>query len=134
MNSIVIIGGGFFGLYLAYYFSTQKQKVELFEKDSELMSRASYNNQARIHNGYHYPRSVLTALRSRQSFPRFTRDFPQCVCNDFDKFYMIGKHLSKVTSYQFERFCKRIGAYLEPAPSRIVNLTNSNHIEACFKR
>ena len=31
MNSIVIIGGGFFGLYLAYYFSTQKQKVELFE-------------------------------------------------------------------------------------------------------
>ena len=133
MNSIVTIGGGFFGLYLAYYFSTQKQKVELFEKDSELMSRASYNNQARIHNGYHYPRSVLTALRSRQSFPRFTRDFPQCVCNDFDKFYMIGKHLSKVTSYQFERFCKRIGAYLEPAPSRIVNLTNSNHIEACFK-
>jgi len=54
------------------------------------MARASYNNQARIHNVYHYPRSVLTALRSRQSFPRFIKDFSQCVCDDFDKFYMVG--------------------------------------------
>ena len=97
------------------------------------MTRASYNNQARIHNGYHYPRSVLTALRSRQSFPHFIKDFPQCVCDDFDKYYMVGKHLSKVTAYQFEKFCKRIGAYLEPAPSRIVNLTQKNYIEAVFK-
>lgn len=94
------------------------------------MARASYNNQARIHNGYHYPRSVLTALRSRQSFPRFIKDFPQCVCDDFDKYYMVGKHLSKVTAYQFEKFCKRIRAYLEPAPSRIVNLTYKN----CYER
>lgn len=97
------------------------------------MTRASYNNQARIHNGYHYPRSVLTALRSRQSFPRFIKDFPECVCNDFDKYYLVGRHLSKVTSFQFEKFCKRIGAFLEPAPSRIVNLTNKNYIESCFK-
>lgn len=96
------------------------------------MTRASYHNQARIHNGYHYPRSVLTALRSRQSFPRFVKDFPDCVCNDFDKYYMVGKHLSKVTAYQFEKFCKRIGAYIEPAPSKIVALTDPKYIEACF--
>ena len=128
-----IIGGGYFGLYLAYYLGSKQHKIDLFEKNSELMARASYNNQARIHNGYHYPRSVLTALRSRESFPRFVKDFPQCVCNDFEKYYMVGKHLSKVTAYQFEKFCKRIGAYLEPAPSKIVNLTNKNYIEACFK-
>ena len=75
--------GGYFGLYLAYYLGARHHKVDLFEKNSELMARASYNNQARIHNGYHYPRSVLTALRSRESFPRFIKDFPQCVCNDF---------------------------------------------------
>lgn len=133
MSKVIIIGGGWFGLYLAHYLGSKHQRVELFEKSSALMTRASYNNQARIHNGYHYPRSVLTALRSRQSFPRFIKDFPKCVCDDFDKYYMIGKHLSKVTAYQFEKFCKRIGAYLEPAPSEIVNLTHKNYIEACFK-
>lgn len=133
MSKVIIIGGGWFGLYLAHYLGSKHQRVDLFEKSSELMTRASYNNQARIHNGYHYPRSVLTALRSRQSFPRFIKDFPNCVCDDFDKYYMIGKHLSKVTDYQFEKFCKRIGAYLEPAPSRIINLTHKNYIEACFK-
>ena len=133
MSKVIIIGGGWFGLYLAHYLGSKQQRVDLFEKSSELMTRASYNNQARIHNGYHYPRSVLTALRSRQSFPRFIKDFPKCVCDDFDKYYMIGKHLSKVTAYQFEKFCKRIGAYLEPAPSGIVNLTHKNYIEACFK-
>lgn len=132
LKQIIIIGGGYFGLYIAYYLGEKHYKVDLFEKSSELMSRASYNNQARIHNGYHYPRSVLTALRSRQSFPRFIKDFPSCVCNDFDKYYMVGKYLSKVTAYQFEKFCKRIGAYLEPAPSKIVNLTDPHYIEACF--
>ncbi len=53
------------------------------------MSRASYNNQARVHNGYHYPRSILTALRSRISFPRFVDEFRDCVDSDFDKYYLI---------------------------------------------
>ena len=132
MNKLIIIGGGYFGLYIAYYLGSKGYKVDLFEKSSSLMTRASYHNQARIHNGYHYPRSVLTALRSRQSFPRFVKDFPDCVCNDFDKYYMVGKHLSKVTAYQFEKFCKRIGAYIEPAPSKIVALTDPKYIEACF--
>ena len=96
------------------------------------MTRASYHNQARIHNGYHYPRSVLTALRSRQSFPRFVNDFPDCVCNDFDKYYLVGRHLSKVTAYQFEKFCRRIGAYIEPAPSTFTRLIDPHFVEACF--
>lgn len=130
--NIIIVGGGYFGLYLAYYFGSKKYKVDLFEKSSELMTRASYHNQARIHNGYHYPRSVLTALRSRQSFPRFIHDFPDCVCSDFEKYYLVGRHLSKVTAYQFEKFCKRIGAYIEQAPSKFTKLTSPHYVEACF--
>ncbi len=129
---ICIIGGGFFGLYLASYFSRNKVKVLLIEANKDFMTRASYNNQARVHNGYHYPRSVLTALRSRSSFPKFVNDFSNCVVNDFDKYYMIGKNLSKVTSSQFERFCHRIGAYLEVAPKHICDLTNSDYIDAVF--
>mgnify|MGYP001291441700 CR=1 FL=1 len=66
---ILIIGGGFYGTYLSEYFCKLGKNVLLCEKEDSLMGRASYANQARVHNGYHYPRSVLTALRSRISFP-----------------------------------------------------------------
>ena len=53
MRKIIIIGGGgFFGMYLAEQFSLLGHGVKLFEKENNYMSRASYNNQARVHNGY----------------------------------------------------------------------------------
>ena len=130
---ITIIGGGFFGLYLADYFSRLNKKVLVVEKESDAMQRASYNNQARVHNGYHYPRSVLTALRSRISFPRFVDEFESCIDSDFDKYYMISNRLGKVTPNQFQKFCDRIGASHEPASSKIHQLTRPNMIDGIFK-
>ena len=96
------------------------------------MLHASLHNQARVHNGYHYPRSVLTALRSRVSFPRFVEEFPECIDSDFEQYYLVGRNLSKVTARQFYLFCRRIGASISYAPSAITDLTNSKLIEACF--
>lgn len=130
---ITIIGGGFFGLYLAEYFSRLNKKVLVIEKESDAMQKASYTNQARVHNGYHYPRSVLTALRSRISFPRFVDEFKSCIDSDFDKYYMISNRLGKVTPNQFEKFCDRIGASHEPAPLNIHRLVQPNMIDGIFK-
>ena len=66
-----------------------------WKKESDLMQRASYANQARIHQGYHYPRSVLTAVRSRVNFDKFIKEFSECVYSDFDKYYAIGKKIIK---------------------------------------
>lgn len=130
---ITIIGGGFFGLYLAEYFSRLNKKVLVVEKENDAMQRASYTNQARVHNGYHYPRSILTALRSRISFPRFVDEFESCIDSDFDKYYMISNRLGKVTPNQFEKFCDRIGASHEPASSSIHRLVQPNMIDGIFK-
>lgn len=130
---VIIIGGGFFGMYIAEYFAKHGKSVLLCEKESDYMQRASFVNQARVHNGYHYPRSILTALRSRVSFPRFCNEFKDCIDNSFEKYYMIGKLLSKVTAKQFEIFCHRIGATCEPAPNKITRLVNTDLIEAVFK-
>lgn len=130
--NFIVIGGGFFGLYLAKHLSLGGGHVRVFEKENSFMSHASYNNQARVHNGYHYPRSVLTALRSRVSFPRFIKEFPDCIYSDFDKYYMVGRPLGKVTAEQFYQFCKRIGAEIEPAPNKITKLVNPRHIEAVY--
>ncbi|MDA8059788.1 MAG: FAD-dependent oxidoreductase, partial [Nitrospiraceae bacterium] len=61
----IVIGGGFYGATIAHYLKTQRKfkKVALIERGQGLLLRASYNNQARVHNGYHYPRNFTTAYR-----------------------------------------------------------------------
>ena len=119
-------------MYLSEYFARQGHKVILSEKETDFMQRASYVNQARVHNGYHYPRSVLTALRSRISFPRFYAEFKECIDNTFDKYYMIPHLQSKISASQFEKFCHRIGAVCEPAPPKITDLVEPHFVEAVF--
>jgi glycine/D-amino acid oxidase-like deaminating enzyme len=128
-----VIGGGFFGLYIALYLSEYKnQKVILFEQENGFMQKASYNNQARVHNGYHYPRSVLTALRSHFSFPRFCKEFHDCIDGSFEKYYMVGSFLSKIGSKQFKLFCQRLGLPLQET-RMFDGIVNPHFIEATYK-
>lgn len=131
----VVVGGGFFGCRIATELRKRypKRSVVLIEREGKLMRRASFNNQARIHQGYHYPRSIFTALRSRVNFARFVRDFSDCVYTSFDQYYGIGQIQSKVTASQFETFCERIGAPIAPAPLHIKALFNRGYVEDVFK-
>src|SRR5262245_6474321 len=97
---VVVIGGGFFGCMIAVHLRRHHARVALLERGGRLLGRASYNNQARAHNCYHYPRSVLTAYRSRINFPRFVAQFGDCIDSDFEKYYAIARMFSKVTSPQ----------------------------------
>lgn len=130
----VIIGGGFYGSAIAIYLTKKRglRRVILLEKESELLVRASYNNQARVHNGYHYPRSFTTAFRSRVNLPRFVQDWPQVVKQDFVKLYAIARRNSKVTAKQFERFCHEIGAKIKPADEGLRRLFEPRLIEDVF--
>jgi glycine/D-amino acid oxidase-like deaminating enzyme len=134
MYDAIVIGGGFYGAAIAIYLKTQRgfSSVALIECESGLLRRASYNNQARVHNGYHYPRSFTTAFRSRVNLPRFVRDYPATVKRDFTKLYAIARRNSNVTARQFERFCREIGAKLEPAPDAMRALFEPHLIEAVF--
>lgn len=130
----VVIGGGFYGAAIAIYLARDRglPRVTLLEREATLLSRASYNNQARVHNGYHYPRSFTTAYRSRINLPRFVRDWPDAVKQDFTKAYAIARHNSKVTARQFERFCLDIGASLRPVTPALRALFEPRLIEAIF--
>jgi len=61
----VIVGGGFYGCCLALYLRSISTRVVVLEAGDKLLDRASRVNQARIHTGFHYPRSVLTAVKSK---------------------------------------------------------------------
>lgn len=129
----VVVGGGFYGSVIAAYLAgTRHLSVMLVERESDLLKRASYNNQARVHNGYHYPRSFTTAYRSRVNLPRFIKDWPDAVKMDFRKVYAIARRNSKVTARQFERFCNEIGARITPSPPEVKTLFNSHLIENVY--
>lgn len=130
--AVAVIGGGFYGCMIALHFRRQGREVVLLEKQADLMQRASYANQARVHNGYHYPRSLLTALRSRVNFPRFVQTYRHCVDDTFEKYYAIARQFSKVTARHFENLCQRIDVPLSPAPERVRRLFDPQLIEAVY--
>jgi glycine/D-amino acid oxidase-like deaminating enzyme len=130
----IIIGGGFYGAAIAIYLARERgfKRLALIEREPALLTRASYNNQARVHNGYHYPRSFTTAYRSRINVPKFLHDWPLAVKKDFTKLYAIARRHSKVTARQFERFCREIGAEIQPATLSMRSLFNPHLIEEVF--
>lgn len=133
-HDAVIIGGGFYGAAIAVYLAKQRglKRIVLVERESALLTRASYNNQARVHNGYHYPRSFTTAYRSRINLPRFVHAWPDAVTQNFTKLYAIARRNSKVTAKQFVRFCGEIGAKVEPADQTLRQLFEPRLIEEVF--
>jgi FAD dependent oxidoreductase len=101
----IIIGGGIFGCYAATYFAKKGAKVALIEKENKLFTKASLVNQARLHGGYHYPRSIATAAMSDEHKHRFTDEHKDFINFSFEKYYAIDKNGSFTDGGQFERFC-----------------------------
>jgi glycine/D-amino acid oxidase-like deaminating enzyme len=128
----LVVGGGFFGARIALTLARRGQAVVVVEREPQLLTRASYNNQARVHGGYHYPRSILTSLRSRANYPRFIRDYSAAIDRSFTKLYAIAKHNSKVSASQFAEFCRRIGAPVTPAEPAMERRFDRDQVEAVF--
>ena len=111
----VIIGGGIFGVYASLWLSGKSKKVLLIEKEKELMQKASIVNQARLHSGYHYPRSIGTASLALEYKDRFIEDHKRFINSGFDQYYAIDKYSTFTDSCQYERFCKFLGLKAEKA-------------------
>lgn len=128
----LIIGGGFYGCCLALYINSVSRNIVLVEAGAQLMTRASRVNQARIHTGFHYPRSALTAVKSMVLHKRFAADFPDAVVDDFQMLYAIARRRSKVPAKRFYRMFADLGAPIAHATPGQAALFNSDTIEAAF--
>ncbi|MBL0024793.1 MAG: NAD(P)/FAD-dependent oxidoreductase [Saprospiraceae bacterium] len=102
----VKFGAGIYGLYFALECAKRKEKVFVLEYNDGVFSRASFLNQSRIHNGYHYPRSLSTALKSALYFERFANSYPFCIQKKFKSIYSVAALNSKINKIQFENFCQ----------------------------
>jgi hypothetical protein len=102
----IIIGAGLYGLYSALFCGEKGQSVLVLECDPTPFRRATYINQARVHQGYHYPRSISTAMKSAGYFERFNKDYGFCINREFDKVYATSSEYSWSNGEQFKKFCK----------------------------
>jgi glycine/D-amino acid oxidase-like deaminating enzyme len=131
----LVVGAGFYGASIACYLSQVKKfkRVLLVEKESSLFLRASYNNQARIHNGYHYPRSFTTAYRSRVNMPRFLEDWNKAAYTSFLKLYAVPKRNTNVTAKQFLRFSREIGAKIKVAAASDMDIFDTRLVDTVYE-
>lgn len=102
----IIIGAGLYGLYSALYCAKKGQNVLVLECDPAPFRRATYINQARVHQGYHYPRSISTAMKSAGYFERFNREYSFCVNKEFEQIYATSNEYSWSNGCQFRKFCE----------------------------
>ena len=94
-----LIIGGFYGCCLALFLRSISKNVILIEKDNTLLNRASRKNQARIHAGFHYPRSVTTAVKSNYSIENL--GFYDAIVDDFQMLYAISKEAQRLMRQDF---------------------------------
>jgi glycine/D-amino acid oxidase-like deaminating enzyme len=128
----VVVGAGFFGCHIALHLRRRGlRRVVLLDEAGGILRRASFVNQARVHNGYHYPRSLATAARSRANYACFCADHGFAIASGFSKLYAIAR-TSRVSSTQFMAFCAKIGAPCRDSPRHLRWLFDSDLIDSAF--
>lgn len=96
-----------FGATAAVDLARAGWQVDLYEAQPDILLGATQRNQARLHRGYHYPRSDSTAAAARDGFGEFAERYYPAV-NRAQHHYVVAPG-SKVTPDECLAFCDRLG-------------------------
>jgi len=110
---IGVIGGGAYGCSAALHLAGVGYSVTMIEQKSDLLLGATYNNQNRLHRGYHYPTDPSTIEECRVGYDRFETEFGECVVRGFSNLYFIA-HDSPLSAEQFAETCREFDLPFEP--------------------
>lgn len=122
--NIAIIGGGWVGCHLASKLLINHEVV-IYEKNSKLFAETSYNNQNRLHLGYHYPRSSKTRDLCKNTFERFLSDYEFLTTTVPNNWYGV---VSDKSIVDLGTFSQIFNAY----DHKVVEKFNLNNIEGCI--
>lgn len=128
----LVIGGGFYGCCLSLFLRSISDNVVIVEAGDKLLDRASRVNQARVHAGFHYPRSAITAVKSNALRQRFAANFPDAVVDNFQMLYAVAARRSKVSARRFLGMFRDMGAPIKPASPWQTALFSPDMVEAAF--
>jgi hypothetical protein len=114
---IAVVGCGIFGALCALRLHEAGFVVTVFERNSSPLQGASYNNQNRLHLGFHYPRDLATAEQCIRGFERFMAEFSPCINSSFANGYFIAKQGSFTTPDDYRSFCNKLGVFYKEIDS-----------------
>lgn len=94
---IAIVGAGLYGCYLAKKFASLNIKVDLYEKNQEILKCAATNNQSRLHYGFHYPRSKETIAQTIHGSKIFAKEMSRCIFYPKENYYAV--HQNSIVNF-----------------------------------
>ena len=107
-KKICIIGAGTFGCTIASKLAENKNfKIDLFEKENDILKGVSFKNQQRFHRGYHYPRSERTIKEVKNSYNKFLKYFGSNIFGKTINLYGISRQNSLITYKEYLNLLKK---------------------------
>jgi hypothetical protein len=106
---VAVVGGGLFGCTAALHLDRAGHDVHLFEVQKALMQGATADTYARLHRGYHYPRSPETGRESRDAEASFRAEYGTSVIDGGRQFYVVPDEGSRVSADEFQEFLTNEG-------------------------
>jgi len=113
--NIAIIGGGWVGCHLAYKLK-ENHNISLFEKNKCIFSETSYNNQNRLHLGFHYARNYKTRQLCLETFDKFLNDYGHLTQRVDKNLYCVPTHSSILDFQTYLDIFKEFEFYNQESP------------------
>jgi hypothetical protein len=109
VKRVAVIGAGVFGCNIAISIANAGYDVVLLERLPDIILGASKNNTNRVHQGFHYPRDMQTAIECRDNYKRFEMEFGDALLGNYPNIYCIAENKSLTSREAFIKFCDVLG-------------------------
>jgi len=127
--TVAVVGAGVFGISAAVKLAQAGLAVTLCERDDDILKCASSINQYRLHRGYHYPRSMETALAADVGTVSFLDEYP-CRSPSRHQYYAVAAVGSLTDDTQFRTFMDQAGLAHE---RQDLDIIRSNAVAATYR-
>jgi hypothetical protein len=132
---IRILGGGWYGCHLALALKQRGHEIELHEISHQLFNGASGGNPARLHLGFHYPRSGLTRAACQDHQKAFLAQYGFLTCAVPINIYAVAASDSNVDFITYKQVMRNELQFIEIRPEEFglrqvegAMLTGERHI------
>lgn len=124
MSKIHIVGAGWYGCHIAAELMADGHNVKVYEQRSRAFYGASGANPARLHLGFHYPRSHETRKMCQTNYKKFMGYYGEFTRGIPVNIYAVAKDDSMVDYGNFVQVLKDETQFIEVYDTKEIGLTN----------